>query len=165
MKGLGVSGAITIEQAQGILHDVQAGRNTNRGLVINLLRHFFEFFDCKNESNNDLYAKFSNQPGPWVLVGSEDSASLRAANEAYWPNEEYDSFLGMHILDPKPLEEISDSRVKELQKFFGFATKLRTEMPSYFLTPTPSQLAEEVDFEALQKYIAKTALRRVSRQA
>ena len=157
LKGLGVSGAITIEQAQGILNDVQAGRNTNRGLMINLLRHFFEFFDCKNDSNKHLYAKFCNQPGPWVPVGSEDSASLRAANEAYWPNEEYDSFLGMHILDPQTIpEEISDSRVKELQKFFGFATKLRTEDALILLdADRPSQLAEEVDFEALQKYIAK----------
>ena len=157
LKGLGVSGAITIEQARDILNDVQAGRNMNRGLMINLLRHFFEFFDCKNDSNKHLYAKFSNQPGPWVPVGSEDSASLRAANEAYWPNEEYDSFLGMHILDPQTIpEEISDTRVKELQKFFGFATKLRTEDALQLLDANrPSQFADEVDFEALQKYIAK----------
>jgi len=156
LKGLGVSGAITIEQAQNILHAVQAGRNTNRGLIINLLRHFFEFFDCKNESNKHLYAEFSNQTGPWVPVGFKDFASLRAANEAYWPNEEYDSFLRMHILDPETIpEEISDSRVKELQKFFGFATKLRAEDALQLLDANrPSQLADEVDFETLQKYIA-----------
>ena len=59
-------------------------------------------------------------------------------------------------LTPKPFQKKFRLRVKELQKFFGFATKLRTEDALQLLDADgPPQLADEVDFEALQKYIAK----------